>query len=147
MEQVSSPNEILDFAISREIEANRFYLELARRMADSKMAQVFEDFAREELDHKAKLEAVKAGELVIEPDEVGSLGIADYVMGDDAWPQMSYANVLILAMNKEKKSYRLYFDLAARVKDTKLKDMFLRLAQEEANHKLRFELEYDLTTF
>jgi len=28
-----------------------------------------------------------------------------------------------------------------------LKEIFLKLAQEEAEHKLRFEIEYDLMTF
>jgi rubrerythrin len=31
--------------------------------------------------------------------------------------------------------------------DEEIKDMFLLLAQEEAEHKLRFEMEYDLITF
>ena len=60
---------------------------------------------------------------------------------------MSYSDVLIFAMKKEKLAYKLYLDLAEKMRNRQLKDMFLLLAQEEAQHKLRFELEYDLTIF
>ncbi len=50
-------------------------------------------------------------------------------------------------MKKEDTSVKLYTDLAKMVQDEELKDTFLLLAQEEAEHKLRFELEYDLTFF
>ena len=43
----------------------------------------------------------------------------------------------------EKSAFRLYSDLAASVDDNQLKLTFLGLAQEEAKHKLRFEVEYD----
>jgi rubrerythrin len=37
----------------------------------------------------------------------------------------------------------MYTDLAATVDDESLRETFLALAQEEAKHKLRFEVEYD----
>jgi rubrerythrin len=46
-------------------------------------------------------------------------------------------------MKKEKKAFRLYNDLASTCGDPKLEELFLSLAQEEAKHKLRFEVEYD----
>jgi rubrerythrin len=60
---------------------------------------------------------------------------------------MDYTKLLILAMKKEDKSVKLYTTLAAASTQPQLKDIFLKLAREEAQHKLRFELEYDLTTF
>jgi len=42
-----------------------------------------------------------------------------------------------------KAAFRLYTDLAALTKDDQSKIAFQMLAQEEANHKLRFEIEYD----
>ncbi|MHC4424233.1 MAG: ferritin family protein, partial [Planctomycetota bacterium] len=76
-------------------------------------------------------------------EEVRGLGIADYVVDVEARPGMSYADVLMLAMRKEKAAYRLYLDLAAVAEAEELTDTFLSLAQEEAKHKLRFEIEYD----
>jgi rubrerythrin len=46
-------------------------------------------------------------------------------------------------MKQEKAAFRLYTDLAASTDDDAVRDLFLGLAQEEAKHKLRFEVEYD----
>jgi rubrerythrin len=145
MQRFGSVGEVLNFAIARESEANRFYESLAEGMENPAMRKVFEDFGREELGHKAKLEAVKAGEMVIKDEQVARLGIADYAVEGEASPDMSYADALVLAMKREKASYRLYIDLAAVAEAEELTDMFLALAQEEARHKLRFEIEYDDT--
>ncbi len=143
MGQFESVEEVLNFAIEREIEARDFYMKLAERMENPAMQKVFENFATEELGHKYKLEAVKRGEISLVPEKVQSLNIADYVVDVDPQPDMDYADALVLAMRKEKAAYRLYLDLAAVGEDEELTDMFLSLAQEEAKHKLRFEIEYD----
>jgi len=145
MKKFGSVEEILDFAIAGEEEANQFYTELAQRMERPEMRKVFKDFAREELGHKAKLEAIKKGEFTISSDEedVPNLEIADYTVDIEPKPDMSYAEALIVAMKKEKAAYKLYLDLATVAEAEELTDMFLSLANEEAKHKLRFEIEYD----
>jgi rubrerythrin len=111
------------------------------------MRKVFEKFALEEQEHKRKLEAVKAGKVDIGNDEIGSLGIAEGVQDVEPRPDMSYVQFLEFAMKKEKTSFRLYNNLASMTKKKELRDIFMKLAQEEAEHKLRFEIEYDLRTF
>ena len=143
MENFESAEEVLDFAIERETESQDFYMKLAERMENPKMREVFEKFATEELGHKMKLEAVKHGEILLGQKEITSLGIADYVVDVEPQPDMDYTEALVLAMRKEKVAYRLYLDLASVAEDEELTDMFLLLAQEEAKHKLRFEIEYD----
>ncbi len=137
-------DEVLDFAISEEEAAAEFYSGLAERADHPSMRTVFEGFAQEEQGHKAKLLAVKAGEVVAGArDEVLDLKISNYLVDVEASPDMSYQDALIVAMKKEKAAFKLYQDLAAIVKDEKVKTVFLALAQEEAKHKLRFEIEYD----
>ncbi len=145
MERFESFEEVLDFAIERETESQDFYMKLVERMDNPKMQDVFEKFATEELGHKMKLEAVKYGQILLGQKDVESLNIADYVVDVEPRPDMDYAEALVLAMRKEKAAYRLYLDLAAVAEDEELTDMFLSLAQEEAKHKLRFEIEYDDT--
>ena len=53
--------EVLDFAIANEMEAHDFYVDLAKKMERPEMRRAFEEFANEELGHKVKLEAVRAG--------------------------------------------------------------------------------------
>ena len=145
MGHFESVEEVLEFAIAREIESRDFYMKLAERMENPVMQKVFENFATEELGHKLKLEAINRGEILLVSQQVQSLDIADYVVDVEPQPDMDYAEALVLAMRKEKAAYRLYLDLAAVGEDEELTDMFLSLAQEEARHKLRFEIEYDDT--
>ena len=56
---------------------------------------------------------------------------------------MDYQDALIAAMKAEKAAYRLYTDLASATDNADLQGLFKNLAQEEAKHKLRFEVEYD----
>ena len=144
MKTWSSVEEILDFAIREEESAEKFYTRLAEQVNNVAMRYVFEDFAREEKGHKKKLLAVKAGKsLALVGQTVQDLKIADYLVDIEPSPDMTYIDALIVAMKKEKAAFKLYIDLAAATEDEKIKLLFLELAQEEAKHKLRFEIEYD----
>lgn len=147
MRKFGSVDDVLDFAIDRESEAHLFYVRLADMVKGPELVKVLRDFATEEVEHRIKLEAVKAGEVAIEKEEVGNLNIADYVPDIEPHPNMNYTELLVVAMKKEKLSYKLYTDLAALAQRKELRDIFLKLAQEEAEHKLRFEIEYDWETF
>jgi rubrerythrin len=56
---------------------------------------------------------------------------------------MTYQDILIVAMKREEASKNLYTDLAARLESREAQQVFQRLAQEEASHKLKFEKLYD----
>lgn len=140
-------DEILDFAIGRENEAIQLYKDLAGKVEKPELRKALIGFIKEEQEHRIKLEDVKAGGIVLSDEEMGSLDIADDIEGGEVRPDMSYADILVFAMKKENTSVQLYTDLAKAVQDEKLRDMFMWLAQEEAEHKLRFEMEYELTTF
>ena len=144
MSQWSSADEILDFAIHNEEEAAKFYTDLAGKMDSAAMREVFEDFAREEKEHKAKLLGVKqSGKMEQASERIHDLKIGDYLVDVEPGPQMDYQQALILAMKQEKAAFKLYTDLAAAAADPDLRRLLLALAQEEAKHKLRFEVEYD----
>ncbi|MCP4255905.1 MAG: ferritin family protein [Planctomycetes bacterium] len=143
MDEFNSIEEILEFAIAGEAEASQFYTDLAGQMDNPAMREVFEDFAKEELCHKARLESVKKGNIQPTLGEVKDLKIADYLVDVKPSPNMDYQSAIILAMKNEKAAFKLYTTLASKMQDPELRDMFLSLAQEEAKHKLRFEIEYD----
>ncbi len=141
---LNSVDEILDFAIEREQEAVDFYLDLAGKMKNPQMKRLFEGFAGEERGHKAKLQTIKADKkLAAAAKEVKTLNIADYLVDVEIAPHMSYQDALIVAMKKEKAAFKLYTDLGSRTVDPPTQEIFFLLAQEEAKHKLRFEIEYD----
>jgi rubrerythrin len=136
--------EILDFAIEREQESHDFYMDLAKKAERPGMGGLFTQFAREELGHKARLEGIKKGTRSFNPaKQVVDLKIGDYLVDVAPSPTLTYQNALILAMKKEKAAFQLYTDLAAETGDAEVRQIFETLAQEEAKHKLRFEIEYD----
>jgi rubrerythrin len=141
---LTSVDEILDFAIKNEIGAAEFYMGLAGKVDKPWMKKTFEDFAAEERGHQAKLEKVKqGGELTPAAGKIQDLKIGDYLVEPEADKDLDYQGALILAMKAEKAAFRLYSDMAASTDDASLKSTLLALAQEEAKHKLRFEVEYD----
>jgi rubrerythrin len=145
MKDFESINEILDFAIKDELRASNLYADLAKRSRNKEIQKVFEQFSKEELGHKKKLEAIKSGnKTVITVDKVQDLKIGDYLVEvNPSRDDLSYQEALIVAMKEEKAAFRLYSDLADKTDDPAAKEIFLMLAQEEAKHKLRFEIEYD----
>lgn len=146
MEEFESDEEILEFAIGREVSANQFYVDLADQMDNPTMRLLFENFAKEELRHKAtlELEVMKRGKVVAAPQDTADLDQTDIMVAIDPETNIDYKNALLLAINKETKSVRLYVDLAAMVKDKESREVLLSLAEEEAKHKARFEMEYDM---
>ncbi|OHB69465.1 MAG: rubrerythrin [Planctomycetes bacterium RBG_13_63_9] len=142
--QWNSTEEILDFAIKNEERAAQFYTDLAGKMDSGAMGEVFEEFAKEEQRHKAKLLGVKqSGTMEPASGAVLDLKIGDYLVDAEPGPDMDYQDALILAMKQEKAAFKLYTDLAAATSEAALRALLLGLAQEEAKHKLRFEVEYD----
>lgn len=141
-----SVDEILDFAIDREQEASDFYAALAAKSEKPYMRDVFTQFSKEELGHKKKIEAVKGGkQLAPAEKKILDLKIGDFLKPVDveSGKGLSYQEALVVAMKREKESFRLYSDLAGSTDDGNVRTLFQSLAQEEARHKLRFEVEYD----
>ena len=147
MREFRTIDEVLDLAISKEIAAHHFYDELAQWAERPEAAKLFEDLAVDESQHRIRLEAIKVGEVTIQDEEVGSLGIADTLETIKPKANLTYVQALVVAMQREKNSFRLYTRMASIARDQNVKDIFSKLAQEEAQHKLQLEIEYDLTTF
>ncbi len=144
MQSFESINEVLDFAMQSEQEAVDFYTALAAKMQNEEMKEVFLQFAREEVGHKARLQKIKdEGLFDMEIEKVRDLKISDYVVRTKATADMEYRDALVLAMKREKAAFRLYTKLSESTDHPELKKAFQALAVEESKHKLRFELEYD----
>ena len=144
MKSESSVDEILDFAIRMEEESYQFYRDLEKSMNRSNMREIFHQFALEEQGHKEKLITLKKNRsFVPKTEDIIDLKIADYLVDVETGPEMGYQQALTVAMKKEKAAFKLYTKLANTTEDKNIRAMFEFLAQEEAKHKLRFEIEYD----
>ncbi len=147
MGSLEKVEDVLRLAISREIEANVFYNLLSQYTDIPQIRSLCIEFASEELEHKAKLELelMKLGNTVKPyPMQNQTPKPLDYMVDMSKIMQMDYEGLLLLAMQKEKISFRLYIDLLSTITEPSLKEVLIELAEEEARHKIRFELEYDL---
>lgn len=144
MKEFENINDILDFAINEEQKAVDLYTMLAANAGNMEVKEIFTDFAKEEINHKARLIGIKEnGLFTMEAETVTDLKIGDYMINVEAGPDMTYAETLVFAMKKEKAAFKLYTKLAERAPNSDLKKVFISLASEESKHKLRFEIEYD----
>ena len=142
---------MLHYAIAREVEANVFYNLLSQYVDNERVRKFCNDLAAEELEHKGRLEfeLMKLG-VVVRPSDVsevktqlGTVKPLDYMLEMAKIMQLDLMQVVNLAMEKEKKSFRLYLDLMLMVPDEACRNVLAELAEEEARHKLIFELEYE----
>jgi len=141
-----SDEEILEFAIFRENEAYNFFLALASRVKDPQISKVFEDLAAEELEHKEKLELeiIKTGKTV-STQQLPPRPTSEYIISDDpSQLDIDYKDVLLLGMEKEEASFRIYVNLIPSIQNEQSRELLLALAEEEVKHKLRFETEYNM---
>lgn len=144
MKDFKSIDDVLDFAISNEVRAQKFYLDLAKKMDRQAMKQVFLDFAEEEKRHEQMLSHIKDHkQIALAEVAVGDLKVSDYLVDAKTGQDMSYQDALILAMKREKAAFLLYQDLAGILQDPAMQRLFTNLANEEAKHKMHFEVEYD----
>lgn len=144
MKNFESIDDILNFAINEEQKAVDLYTNLASSAKTEDVKDVFLEFAKEEIEHKAKLTAIKQnGLFTMKHEIVVDLKISDYSVSNDLNETSTYADALVFAMKKEKAAFKLYTKLAEKAPNNDLKNVFLALASEESKHKLRFEIEYD----
>jgi rubrerythrin len=141
---LSTIDQILDYAISNEEKAADLYYELANRVERPGMREAFLHFAKEEEGHKARLLKVREGEIpAVQQEKIADLGITEQLDEPITATNMTYQEALVFAMKAEKAAFVLYTKLAEACTDPGLERVFRSLAQEEAKHKLRFEIEYD----
>lgn len=138
--------EVIEFAVRREEEAHQFYKDLAQKIDDPFLQQLFSEFAEEEAGHKQTL-------LDLDPhgierifshiiDDVKNLNITSHVNDITPDAHLNLKQALILAMKREDKSRQLYSLLGELSEDDAISLLFVGLAKEEARHRHRIEKAY-----
>lgn len=136
--------EIIDYAIEKEMDEIEFYSEIAERMDRENVKGLFRNIALEKTARMLRLEKMKDVKPVLNLDEIQDLKMAGILQDiDNTKNDLSYQDVLIIAMKKEKAKFKFYLNMAESAVSKECKDTFMALANEEARQKLRFEIEYD----
>jgi rubrerythrin len=143
-------DSILGKAIANEEEANQFYLELAKIVTDKMANDTLQYLAREERKHKEYLLRYRQesfiGNAVHANDEMNNK-IAEFLKPPDIKPDMESKDVYLLAAARELNSYNFYMAMASLHPDGEIKEMLLKMADEEMKHKEKVEYLYANTAF
>jgi rubrerythrin len=136
--------EMIQFAIQREIESMDFYDKASKMVKHSGTKDLFLDFMKQEEGHKKKLEEAGVGKIVLgKIEKIPNLKISDYMVETELKPDISYGDILRVAMKREERSVKLYTDLNEKNQDENLRNLFTFLIQEESKHKYYIEKLYD----
>lgn len=141
--KLDSLDEILRFAIRKEADAAAFY-KMAADRSNPGVKKTFKELAKMEEGHKEKLEKFdvkKIGQAKLKKTK--GLGMSEMMDDVPFSSDMSYADLLRMAIKNEEKSQRLYLTTEKMVTEPNLRKLLLILAQEESTHKDTLEKIYD----
>jgi len=146
--EFESVNDIIGFAIEKEIEAAAFYTEASKEESMSGAKEMFGEFALEERKHQALLETLKKkgfaeGITNYKFEWITDIKRSNFVVEMEYKKGMVYNEILMLAMKREEKALALYNQMLDRAETEDSKNLFKVLCQEEAKHKLKLETLYD----
>ncbi len=131
---------ILDRAIESEIEAARFYSDVAAKTTNSYLKELFGTFSREEQKHRRILEGFRGDPAAVMHFEmVPDFGISETVPDPVLSIEMRPADAIALAMKKEEAAMRQYTQMAEASAGADQKKVFLELAAMEREHKAKME--------
>ena len=126
-------NEIIDFAIAKEVEAAEFYRSVSEQESFSGKKEMFLEFAAEERKHQALLEDLKSGKVAPKLDDykfkwITDIKRSDYVDDIAYKPGMPYNDILMLAAKREEKALSLYNSLLANANTDEARKVFNHLS-------------------
>jgi len=136
--------EIINFARDKEKESIAFYEDLVRKTGDPVKKDALLAMADEERKHEKLLRGLTPKSFQFakgssQPD----MKLGDYMVDVEPSGDLTYQELLMIAMKREEKSRALYADLEARAADGATSKIFTLLKGEELKHKTTLEREYE----
>jgi rubrerythrin len=143
--------KILDFAIISEIQANEYYLAIAKKAKDASVKQLFTGLAADELAHRKSLEAclkttAEKCDMLVFAKPV-DYKISETVKKPEITADMKFVDAIALAMKNEQEAMDMYKAMAASSQGAEQKKMFESLAVMEEGHKANLENIYNNAAF
>jgi rubrerythrin len=142
----NSIDDIMQYAIDKEIEAAQFYEEAAKNIKLAGAQTVLNEYAAEERKHEQILKDLKANKDRIKEykfEKIQDIKRSDFLVEMEYRPDMDYVDLMRLAMKREEKASKLYSSLAESADNPEYATFFKALAQEESKHKNELETMYD----
>jgi rubrerythrin len=143
-------SDILEIAIKREQEAYEFYMDIHSKVVDADVKNTLEFIAGEEKKHKAFLVGYRDGNFgttALRMSDVVDYKIAEYLEEPEVDENLKPEDVYLVAAHREIRSHHFYTELANLHADGDLREMLLKMANEELKHKEKMEYLYANTAF
>jgi len=141
---------ILKIAISKEKDAFDFYMDLRKKIKAKDVRDTLEFLAGEEKKHLEFLEEYRDGSYgpgALRLTEVVDYKVAEHLDKPDIEKDMESKDVYLVAAHREMLSYDFYQSLADLHPNGHVKEMLLKMANEELKHKEKVEYLYSNTAF
>lgn len=136
-------DDILDFAIVQEKAAQAFYAKLSNEAETDKMRQFYRVLEEEEQAHEKKLRKIKTRDFELSVPDLTQLKESGYLDALPLGPDMSFKDILLYGLKKERSAKMLYKVLADTMERPELAEVFKMLSEEESKHAEFFQKEYD----
>src|SRR3954464_951607 len=131
--------EVLRKAIQSEVESRAYYQSMAGRAGDALTRKRMLQLADGELVHRAKMERKYREEVGHTPPDP----LPEIVELPNDLTNLDLSRALKHALERERDSESYFRFMAERVPDTKLRALFMELAETEWKHKPDLQAEYD----
>ena len=141
---------ILETAIEKEQEAHEFYMDLYNLVEDTTAKDALLFLADEETKHEEFLRNYLTGAYgadALQLHDVVDYEIAEYLEIPDIEKGMEAKDIYLVAAHRELNSYNFYKNLADIHPDGEVKDLLLKMANQELKHKEKVEYLYSNTAF
>jgi rubrerythrin len=141
---------IIEKAIANEEEAYRFYTQIAESVADKAAKDTLLYLAKEEMGHKNYLMRYRQESFMTNAtkiDEIPDCKVTDFIGSPGIQYNMESKDAFLLASARELNSYNLYVGMASVHPEGEIRNMLLKMANEELKHKEKVEYLYSNTAF
>jgi rubrerythrin len=141
---------VIDLAIEKEEEAYNFYMNLRNNVEGEAAKDTLKYLADEEAGHKAFLVKCKdqmSCDIVLRPDMPVDYKVAEHLKQPDIKKNMNSEEVFLVAATREMNAHNFYKGLADLCPKGAVKELLLRMANEEMKHKEKMEYLYTNTAF
>lgn len=137
---LSEYKEIIEFAMQNEIEAKRFYEDVAAKMKNPQLKEMFIEFASEEERHRKILNQIYTSNRIEDYFDAGQdYHVSEEIDEPKLSADMKPADAIGLAMKKEEEAMVQYQQMAEACPEPEKKQVLLDLAAMEQGHKRKME--------
>ena len=139
----SNYDDVFERMVAEEEEALNIYNALIGKCQTHELRKIFFQFVQEETKHIDDLKEIRE-KYPVENFSSPVKVVVERDLGNwDNLESLAYLEVLKFATEEERKTMKLYQDIAGQVKDKEVKQLFLSIAEEERIHYQRTKEMYN----